>query len=400
MDTKKIIKQYEKFVAPTYARLPIVLVKGKGSKVWDSDSREYLDFFPGWAVSGLGHCHPAVVKAIKSQAGKMLHVSNNYYNELQAELAEAIIKHSFDGKVFFSNSGAEANEAAIKLTRRYFNIVRGQDKFEIITMENSFHGRTLATITATGQTKYQEGFSPLPPGFKYVPFNDLDALKGAITDKTAAIMIELIQGEGGINVADKDYIWALRQACDAKEILLIIDEVQTGIGRTGTMFAFKQFDIIPDVMTLAKSLGGGLPIGATVIAKKYADVLQPGTHASTFGGSPIVCAASLAVFEAIQKEKLLANARKMGDYLASLLLALKSKYGFIKEVRGMGLMLGVELNMPGRDVVQKCIDSGLLINCTHDKVLRIMPPLGVTKQEIERAIGILDEVFHRHCEER
>lgn len=395
MDTKKIIKQYEKFVAPTYARLPIVLVKGKGSKVWDSDSREYLDFFPGWAVSGLGHCHPAVVKAIKSQAGKMLHVSNNYYNELQAELAEAIIKHSFDGKVFFSNSGAEANEAAIKLTRRYFNIVRGQDKFEIITMENSFHGRTLATITATGQTKYQEGFSPLPPGFKYVPFNDLDALKGAITDKTAAIMIELIQGEGGINVADKDYIWALRQACDAKEILLIIDEVQTGIGRTGTMFAFKQFDIIPDVMTLAKSLGGGLPIGATVIAKKYADVLQPGTHASTFGGSPIVCAASLAVFEAIQKEKLLANARKMGDYLASLLLALKSKYGFIKEVRGMGLMLGVELNMPGRDVVQKCIDSGLLINCTHDKVLRIMPPLGVTKQEIEEAVGIMDKVFHK-----
>lgn len=393
--TKNIIEQYKKYVVPTYTRLPIVLVKGKGARVWDSQGKEYLDFFPGWAVSGLGHCHPAVVKAIKAQAEKILHVSNNYYNLLQADLAKEIIKHSFEGKVFFANSGAEANEAAIKLARRYFSLVKGQEKFEIISMENSFHGRTLATITLTGQRKYQEGFAPLPQGFKYAPFNNLDALKASVTDKTAGIIIELIQGEGGINVADKDYISQVRQLCWEKEILLIIDEVQTGIGRTGTMFAFKQFGITPDIMTLAKSLGGGMPIGATVVAKEYADVLQPGTHASTFGGSPIVCAAGLAVFEAIKKEKLLANTRGMGKYLFDLLTALKDKYNFIKQVRGMGLMLGVELEMAGRDVVQGCIDKGLLINCTHDKVLRIMPPLGVTRQQIDKAIGILDEVFHK-----
>jgi predicted acetylornithine/succinylornithine family transaminase len=395
MDTKKIIKEYEEFVAPTYTRLPIVLTKAKGASVWDSDGKKYLDFFPGWAVSGLGHCHPLVVKAIKEQAARILHVSNNYYNLLQAELAKTIVKNSFDGKVFFSNSGAEANEAAIKLARRYFRLIKGQDKFEIISMENSFHGRTLATITMTGQTKYQEGFAPLPEGFRYVPFNNFEVLKAAVNDKTAAIIIELVQGEGGINVADKDYVWNVRNLCNQRDILLIIDEVQTGMARTGAMFAFKLFDIAPDIMTLAKSLGGGMPVGATVIARRYADVLQPGTHASTFGGSPIVCAAALAVFEAIKKEKLLNNVKEAGGYLAGLLNALKDKYGFIKQVRGLGLMLGVELNMEGKDIVQKCIDKGLLINCTHQKVLRIMPPLDVTKNQIDKAIGILDEVFHK-----
>lgn len=395
MNTKKIISEYEKFVAPTYTRLPIVLTKGKGAKVWDSNGKEYLDFFPGWAVSGIGHCHPMVVKAIRDQASKILHVSNNYYNLLQGELAARIIKNSFDGKVFFANSGAEANEAAIKLARRYFSIIKEEDKYEIITMENSFHGRTLATITATAQLKYQQGFAPLPGGFKYAAFNNFDALKSAITTKTAAIMLELIQGEGGINVALKDYVLKVRQLCDEREILLIFDEVQTGIGRTGAMFAFKQYGVIPDVMTLAKSLGGGMPIGAMVVARKYADVLQPGTHASTFGGSPIVCSASLAVFNAIKKEKLLLNTKKMGNYLKTLLLALKDKYKFIKEVRGMGLMLGIELDMEGKQIAQDCIAKGLLINCTHDKVLRVMPPLGVTKQEIDKAIGILDVVLHK-----
>ena len=395
MDTKKILAQYEKFVAPTYTRLPIVLVKGKGARVWDLDGREYLDFFPGWAVSGLGHCHPLVIKAIKAQAGKMLHVSNNYYNLLQGRLAAEIIKNSFDGKVFFANSGAEANEAAIKLARRYFSIIKKEERYEIITMENSFHGRTLATITATAQTKYQQGFAPLPAGFKYVPFNDFDALKSAITDKTGAIMFELIQGEGGINVVDKEYVLKVRQLCDEKGILLIFDEVQTGMGRTGTVFLFKQYGVAPDVMTLAKSLGGGMPIGAMAAESKFADVLQPGTHASTFGGSPIVCAAALAVFEAIKKERLLANTKKMGDYLRGLLLALKDKYNFISDVRGLGLMLGVELNMEGKAIVQCCIEKGLLINCTHDKVLRIMPPLIVTKQEIDKAIKILDEVLYK-----
>jgi len=395
MDTKKFIAEYEKFVAPTYTRLPILLTKGKGAKVWDSEGKEYLDFFPGWAVSGLGHCHPMVVQAIKAQASKMLHVSNNYYNLLQGKLAKEIIKNSFDGKVFFANSGAEANEAAIKLARRYFSIIKGQDKFEIISMENSFHGRTLATITATAQPKYQQGFAPLPAGFKYVPFNNFDALKNAITDKTAAIIMELVQGEGGINVADKDYILKVRQLCDEKEIIFIADEVQSGMGRTGTMFVFQQFGITPDVMTLAKTLGGGMPIGATVIARKYADTLQPGTHASTFGGSPIVCAASLAVFEAIKKEKLLANTKKMGEYLKSLLTVLKDKYSFIKQVKGLGLMLGIELEMEGKEVVTNCINKGLLINCTHDKILRIMPPVNVTKKEIDKAINILDEVLHK-----
>ena len=395
MDTKKIIAQYEKYVAPTYTRLPIVLVKGKGARVWDSEGVEYLDFFPGWAVSGLGHCHSFVVKAIKEQAAKMLHVSNNYYNPLQAKLAETIIKYSFEGKVFFSNSGAEANEAGVKLARRYFSKIKLQDRFEIISMENSFHGRTLATITMTGQVKYQEGFAPLPEGFKYVPFNDFQALKAAVTDKTAAIIIEPIQGEGGINVADREYIWRVRDLCNQNGILLIFDEVQTGMARTGTMFAFKQFDVTPDIMTLAKSLGGGMPIGATVIAKDYADVLQPGTHASTFGGSPIVCAAGLAVFEAIKKEKLLYNAKYNGGYLFKLLSVLKDKYKFIKEVRGLGLMLGVELDCEAKGVVEACINKGLLINCTHGKVLRVMPPLCVTKEEIDKAIRILDEVFYK-----
>jgi len=395
MNTKKIIAEYEKYVAPTYTRLPIILAKGKGAKVWDVNGKEYLDFFPGWAVSGLGHCHPLVVKAIKGQAGKMLHVSNNYYNLLQGRLASEIIKNSFDGKVFFANSGAEANEAAIKLVRRYFSEIKKEDKFEIITMENSFHGRTLATITATAQPKYQQGFRPLPGGFKYIAFNNIEAVKSAITDKTAAIMLELVQGEGGINVASKDYILSLRQLCDEKGILLIADEVQTGMGRTGTMFVFKQYGITPDVMTLAKSLGGGMPIGAMVAARKYADVLQPGTHASTFGGSPIVCAAALAVFEAIKKEKLLSNTKKMGDYLKGLLLVLKNKYKFVKEVRGFGLMLGMELNIEGKNIVQESISKGLLINCTHDKVLRIMPPMGVSKEEIDKAIRILDVILHK-----
>jgi len=395
MNTKKIIAEYEKYVAPTYTRLPIILAKGKGAKVWDVNGKEYLDFFPGWAVSGLGHCHPLVVKAIKGQAGKMLHVSNNYYNLLQGRLASEIIKNSFDGKVFFANSGAEANEAAIKLVRRYFSEIKKEDKFEIITMENSFHGRTLATITATAQPKYQQGFRPLPGGFKYIAFNNIEAVKSAITDKTAAIMLELVQGEGGINVASKDYILSLRQLCDEKGILLIADEVQTGMGRTGTMFVFKQYGITPDVMTLAKSLGGGMSIGAMVAARKYADVLQPGTHASTFGGSPIVCAAALAVFEAIKKEKLLSNTKKMGDYLKGLLLVLKNKYKFVKEVRGFGLMLGMELNIEGKNIVQESISKGLLINCTHDKVLRIMPPMGVSKEEIDKAIRILDVILHK-----
>jgi len=382
--------QYDKYVMGTYARIPTVMVKGKGLKVWDLDNREYLDFFPGWAVSGLGHCHPKVVNGVRNYLKKIIHVPNNYYNMLQGKLAQKIIETSFEGKVFFCNSGAEANEAAIKLTRYYGNQT---GRYEIITMENAFHGRTLATITATGQPKYLKGFEPVVQGFKSVRFNDIKALEAAITDKTAGIMIEPIQGEGGINVASGDFMKKVREICDKKDIVLILDEVQTGMGRTGKMYGFQHYGITPDVMTLAKSLGGGLPIGAAVASKKFADVLKPGMHASTFGGSPIVCAAALAAFEAIEKERLLKNTEEMGAYLFEKLNELKAKKKIIKEVRGKGLMIGVELTVEGKETVEKCFREGLLVNCTHLNVLRIMPGMIVTKKQIDRAMEILDKVM-------
>ena len=390
--TDKVVNMYDKYIMNTYKRFPLCLKKAKGAKVWDIDGNEYLDFFPGWAVSGIGHCHPRVVSAIKKQSKELLHVSNNYYSEMQARLAKTIIKNSFTGKVFFGNSGAEANEAAIKLARKYGH---SAGRFEIITMNKSFHGRTLATITATGQDKVKLGFEPLPQGFIHIPFNDLEALKEAITDRTIAIMLEPIQCEGGINIAGKEYIKGLRKLCDEKDILLIFDEVQTGMGRAGSMFAYQNYGITPDVMTLAKSLGGGLPIGACVAREKFQDVLTPGTHASTFGGSPIVCAAALAVFEAIKKDKLLSNTRKMGKFLKNRLEGLKKKYHYIKEVRTMGLIIGVELGCKGEDIYKNCLKERLLINCTQDVVLRIMPPLTVTKREIDKAISILDRALSR-----
>ncbi|MBU0759729.1 MAG: aspartate aminotransferase family protein [Candidatus Omnitrophica bacterium] len=390
MNTKEIIAQYDKYVIKTYTRTPVVIVKGKGLKVWDLEGNEYLDFFPGWAVSGLGHCHPIVVNAVRNYIKKIIHVPNNYYNMLQGKLAQKIVENSFEGKAFFCNSGAEANEAAIKLVRAYGS---QNGKYEIITFKDSFHGRTLATITATGQGKYQKGFEPLPLGFKTVPFNDIKAVESAMTDKTAGIMLELIQGEGGINVASDAYVKKIREICDKKDLALVFDEVQTGMGRTGKMFAFEHYGVEPDVMTLAKSLGGGLPIGAMVAAKKFEEVLKPGMHASTFGGSPIACSASLAVFEAIKKEKLLSNTREMGEYLVGKLSELKKKKSIIKEIRGKGLMLGVELNIEGKDIVEACFKERLLINCTHDSVLRFMPGVIVTKKQIDKAIEILDKVM-------
>ena len=391
--TNSIIQLYDNYIMHTYKRVPLCIEKAKGVKLWDIEGKSYLDFFPGWAVSGIGHCHPRVVAAINKQAKKLLHVSNNYYSEPQALLAEAIIKNSYPGKVFFANSGAEANEAAIKLARKY-----GHDKgkYEIITMTKSFHGRTLATITATGQDKVKIGFEPLPVGFIHVPFNDIEAVKEAVTDKTAAIMLEPIQCEGGINIAAAEYMKALRQLCDEKDIILIFDEVQTGMGRAGKIFAYQNYRIEPDVMTLAKALGGGLPIGACVARGKFGDVLTPGTHASTFGGSPIVCAAGLAVFEAIKKDRLLANTKKMGAYIKKQLEGLKKKYHFIKEIRTVALIIGVELNIKGEEIYKECMKEGLLINCTQDTILRIMPPLNVTQSEIDKAISILDKVFRRY----
>jgi len=392
MKTKDVINLYDKYVMGTYTRVPLVMEKAKDALVEDIDGKKYLDFFPGWAVSGIGHCHPAVTSAISKQAKKLIHVSNNYYSALQGILAGKIIERSFPGKVFFCNSGAEANEGAVKLARKY-----GHDRgrYEVITMNKSFHGRSLAMIAATGQEKVKLGFDPLPEGFRHVPFGDALGLENALTKKTAAVMMELIQCEGGINIAKAEYVRKVREICDKNDIVLIFDEVQTGMGRTGKMFCYQNYGVKPDVMTLAKSLGGGLPIGAMVASSKFADILKPGSHASTFGGSPLVSAAALGVFEAIEKNKLLENAVKQGKYLTGKLEALKKKYGFIKEVRGIALTVGVELTIDGQPIYEKCLEKGLLINCTQSSVLRIMPSLTVTKAEIDKAVSILNEVLSK-----
>jgi predicted acetylornithine/succinylornithine family transaminase len=390
MKTTEVINLYNNYVMQTYTRVPLVMEKAKGAHVEDIEGRKYLDFFPGWAVSGIGHCNDRVTAAVAKQAERLIHVSNNYYSAPQGMLAKKIIEHSFPGRVFFSNSGAEANEGAVKLARKY-----GSEKgrFEVITMHNSFHGRTLAMIAATGQEKVKLGFKPLPKGFLHIPFGDVKALEDAVNEKTAAVMLELIQCEGGINIASRDYIAGVREICDRNDVILIFDEVQTGMGRTGKMFCYQNYGITPDVMTLAKSLGGGLPIGATVAGSKFKDILTPGSHASTFGGSPLVSEAALGVFEAIEKDDLLQNAVKQGKYLLEKLGSLKEKYTAIKKIRGMALTIGVELNIEGEGIYKKCLEKGLLINCTQKNVLRIMPPLAVTKKEIDKAISILDGVF-------
>ena len=390
MKTGDIRSLYEKYVLGTYSYEGVCLVRGSGVRVEDSDGRMYLDFFPGWAVSGIGHCHPRVVRRVKEQADRILHVSNNFYNELQGQLARRIIEASFPGKVFFANSGAEANEGAIKLVRRF----GGPGRYEIITMEKSFHGRTLATLTATGQEKVKKGFFPLPEGFRHVPFNDIDALMSSLSEKTAAVMLEPVQGEGGINVAEAGYIARLADICRDKGIMLIFDEVQTGMGRTGKMFAYQHYGVKPDAMTLAKSLGGGMPIGALVVASQHCGALSAGSHASTFGGSPIACSAALGVFEAIEAEGLIDNCLVMGEYLRASLRRISSDTGRIKEIRGLGLMLGARLSDDrGAEIASDCAGRGLLINCTQKNVLRIMPPLTVTKGDIDEAMGILKSVL-------
>ena len=388
MKQEEIFQTYKDCILPTYTKVPLIFVKGKGSRLWDINNTAYLDFFPGWGVGNLGHCHPKVMSAVRNQISKLIFIPNNYYHIPQAKLAKELVYWTHPAKVFFCNSGAEANEGAIKLSRKF-----GKGRYEIITFENSFHGRTLATVAATGQKKYQQGFEPLPEGFRIVKFNDLPAVRNAVSDKTVGIMLELIQGEGGINVASKEFVTGLKKLCEEKNLLLIVDEVQTGVGRTGKLFCYQHYGITPDIMTLAKALGGGLPIGMMVVKKEISDTLGPGMHASTFGGGPVICSAALAVLRAIQKEKLLANAQEMGEYLFLKLNELKNKYSVIKEVRGIGLMVGVELNIEGKAIVEKCIEKKLLINCTHDKVLRLMPAINITKKEIDKGVVILDEVL-------
>lgn len=390
MDTKSIIDTFTKYVIPAPARLPIVIVRGKGAHVWDSDGKEYLDLFSGWGVSTIGYCHPKVTEAIKTQVDKLIHMPNNFYNELQGRLAKVISEKSFHGKVFFCNSGAEANETALKIARKY-----GHDKSrdEVISMENSFHGRTFGSLTATGQLKYQKEFMPVVPGFKYVQFGNFDAIKKTVTDKTCAIIMEPIQGEGGINVASKEYFKQVRALCDDQDIILIFDEVQTGCGRTGKYFAFQYYNVLPDIMTLAKTLGGGFPIGAAIARGKFGDVLQPGNHASTFGGSPLACSAALAVFQAIDEEKLLDNVVKMGAYLIERLNQIKKKYSFVSDVRGVGLMVGMEVEKKGPEIVKRCLENGLIINCTAGNVIRFLPSLAINQKELDHGLSILDEVM-------
>jgi len=390
MTKSETIELYTNYVIPNYTRNPIVFVRGEGVYVWDENGKRYLDLFSGWAVSSLGHCNPNVTKAIQKQAAMLVHMPNIYYTKPQGLLAKYISENSFHGQCFFCNSGAEANESAIKLARLHYS---HRGKYKIITMDDSFHGRTLATITATAQPKYQKGLAPLIEGFTYVPFNNLPEVEKAIDDKTCGIMIEPIQGEGGINVADKVFMKQLRKICDERELLLILDEVQSGMGRTGKYFAYQHYDICPDIMTLAKSLGNGTAIGAMEAKTEIARSLVPGSHASTFGGNPLACAASVAVFETIQSEGLLKNAVNMGKYAYDRLSHYAQELACIREVRGVGLMIGIELTTPATEAVQKCMEAGLLLNCTHENVIRFMPPLNVEKEHIDKGLSILQSVL-------
>ncbi len=395
MPTEDLRREAERVLMPTYAPSPISIVRGRGSRVYDLEGREYLDFVAGIAVNTLGHAHPDLVAAIQKQAQHLLHASNLYYTEPQVKLAKALVDHSFAKKVFFCNSGAEANEAAIKLSRRYAHQKHGPDRYEIITMLNSFHGRTMATLTATGQEKVQKGFEPLLPGFKYVPLNDLPELEKALSAKTAAVMLELVQGEGGVHVADRTYLKSLRELCRQHDVLLVFDEVQTGMGRTGTLFAYEQLGVHPDIMTLAKGLGGGVPIGACLATDEVAAAFSPGAHASTFGGNPLACAAALAVLRVLLEGRVLEQSRRMGDYLAKGLLDLKDRLHIVKDVRGLGLLQGMELTIEGKPVVDDCLARGLLINCTMERVLRFVPPLIIAQHEIDRLLDTLSQILIR-----
>jgi acetylornithine aminotransferase len=393
MLTEEIQQIVSEYVMNTYDRLPLAITRGRGCHVYDAEGREYLDCVAGIAVNTLGYGHPDLVAAIERQVRHLVHTSNLYYTEPQGQLARRLVEHSFADKVFFCNSGAEANEAAIKLARRYAHQQFGSGRSEIITMVNSFHGRTLATLTATGQTKVQEGFEPLLPGFTYVPLNNLEALEKVVSDRTAAVMLELIQGEGGVVVADQAYLRAVRDLCSQKGILLIVDEVQTGMGRTGRLFAYDQFGIQPDVMTLAKGLGGGLPIGACLATNKVAKVFGPGTHASTFGGNPLACAAALEVLRVLLEGGELERSREKGVYLEKGLQALKERISLIKDVRGMGLLQGIELTIDGKPIVMDCLARRLMINCTMGHVLRLVPPLIIQIGEIDHLLTVLSDVL-------
>ena len=389
MMTEDLQQRSARTIMNTYARFPISVVRGKGCKVYDAEDREYLDFVAGIAVNALGHGHPDLVTAIERQARHLLHTSNLYYSEPQVRLAERLVAHSFAHKAFFCNSGAEANEAAIKLARKYSFEKYGPGRHEIITMNNSFHGRTLATLTATGQAKVQQGFAPLPQGFKYADFNDVSSIERQMDQRTAAVMLEPIQGEGGVVVAEQAFLEQLHALCRDRDVLLIFDEVQTGMGRTGTLFAYEQYNVQPDIMTLAKGLGGGLPIGACLATDNVAQAFGPGSHASTFGGNPLACAGALATLDVLLDDQLLERCQAAGAYLHKGLQSLQNRLSVVTAVRGLGLLQGMELSLDGQPVVQDCLVRRILINCTVGNVLRFVPPLIVTNGEIDRLLDVL-----------
>ncbi|MBI3041073.1 MAG: acetylornithine transaminase [Chloroflexi bacterium] len=381
-----------KYLMHTVERLPVTLVRGEGARVWDDNGKEYLDFVAGWAVNSLGHCHPAVAEAVTEQVHTLIQTSNQFYTIPQLQLAELLVQNSCLDKVFFCNSGAEATEGAVKLARRYGKL-KLNGAYEVITTLNSFHGRTLAMTAATGQPKFQEPYLPLPIGFINVAYNNIEAIKAATTNQTCAVMLEPIQGEGGVNLPGDDYLSAVRAWCDQKGILFILDEIQTGIGRTGTLFAYEQYGIEPDIMALAKGLGSGLPIGA-ILAKEGASVFTPGEHGSTFGGNPVACAAAYATLKFILDHDIAGNARKVGQYLTTGLQGLKKKFQFITDVRGRGLLVAVELSSEmAPSVVMACLERGLLLNRVKPNALRFMPPLIIGNKEVDRALDILDKVL-------
>jgi predicted acetylornithine/succinylornithine family transaminase len=383
-------ERYKQYVIANYTRYPVCLVRGEGSVVYDDEGRRYLDLFPGWGCGLLGHCPPRVVAAVREQVGKLIHVPNTWYTEPQGLLAEALAtRATWKAMCFFCNSGTEANEAAIKLARLHGK----PGRYKIVTMFNSFHGRTMGSLTATAQPKYHQGVEPLLPGFSYAPFGDLDAVARLIDAETAAILVEPIQGEGGINVPPPDYLDGLRQLCDTHGLLLMFDEVQTGMGRTGKWYAHQHWNITPDVVTLAKALAGGVAMGGLMARPEVAEALRPGTHAATFGGNPLACAAALATIETIEQDKLLGRAVAIGDRFRSFFEGLRGRCSWIKDVRVKGCMIGVELNIDGAPVVKACMDRGLLINCTHQTVLRLLPAMNLSDSELAEGCAVLEDVL-------